>query len=359
MTSLVLAIGLLSWAPSPQCTGSQGFEHWRHLSCRCTPVRCLAVATAASSRVCEPGSLSARVEEAVCQVYGESGTLRVRTSLRRLSDGEKLDRVIDPSHALMKQQANSYIEDLSPRAWHDASKYKWAKKLEQKWRVVRAELESALSDSKALEGAGQNVWGGLDESIVAYGTGWKTLPLCDRTVWDPVNSRLFPKTCALLHECKVPLVEAFFAKMDANSEIKPHSDMCNFVLTSHLGLIVPEGECDLTVGDTKVEWRNGAVTLFDTSILHAAENRASTDRYILMMRVYHPELSKIERSAMQLVFDCLDEPELLDDAEALSEYSERRRAVEAQSRSAWESEATQRGGAKKAKKAKKVKRKAK
>ena len=52
-------------------------------------------------------------------------------------------------------------------------------------------------------------------------------------------------------------------------------------------------------------------------------------------------------------------PELLDDAEALSEYSERRRAVEAQSRSAWESEATQRGGAKKAKKAKKVKRKAK
>ena len=75
--------------------------------------------------------------------------------------------------------------------------------------------------------------------------------------------------------------------------------------------------------------------LFDTSILHKAENRAATTRYILMMRVYHPELSGVERSAMQLVFDCLDEPELLDDTEALGEYDARRRALEAESR-VWE-----------------------
>ena len=42
---------------------------------------------------------------------------------------------------------------------------------------------------------------------------------------------------------------------------------------------------------------------------------------------------------MQLVFDCLDEPELLDDATALSEYDERRRAVEAMSREAWDTAA--------------------
>ena len=54
-----------------------------------------------------------------------------------------------------------------------------------------------------------------------------------------------------------------------------------------------------------------------------------------MMRVYHPELTSLERSAMQLVFDCLDEPELMEDKEALGEYHERRRAVEAASREAW------------------------
>jgi aspartyl/asparaginyl beta-hydroxylase (cupin superfamily) len=281
-------------------------------------------------------SLAERIDDAVCSVYGEAGTARVRRSVRSISDGEELDRVLDGSHELMRQQANSFIADLTPTPWHDPAKHKWARKLEQKWAVVRDELAAALADGAALESRGQNVWGGLDEAIVEYGTGWKTLPLCDRTVWDPVNAALFPRTCALLDQCKVPLVEAFFAKMDARSEIKPHSDMCNFVLTCHLGVDVPEGECDLTVGDATREWRNGGVLLFDTSILHAAENRADRERYILMMRVYHPELSGTERSALQLVFDCLDEPELLDDPVALSEYDKRRRAIEAASREAWQ-----------------------
>ena len=37
-----------------------------------------------------------------------------------------------------------------------------------------------------------------------------------------------------------------------------------------------------------------------------------------------------------LVFDCLDEPELLEDEMALGEYDARRRALEAESRRAWE-----------------------
>ena len=187
----------------------------------------------------------------------------MRQSLQRLNSGEPLDRILDDSHELMVQKANSYIEGLTARPWHDAARHKWAKKLEQNWTVVRDELRSALSGGGLAKG--QNVWGGLDESVVEYGTGWKTLPLCDRTVWDPVNAKLFPRTCALLDKCKVPLIEAFFAKMSPESNIKPHSDMCNFVLTSHLGLIVPEGHCDITVGDATVEWRNGRVLLFDTS----------------------------------------------------------------------------------------------
>mmetsp|Transcript_4002 Transcript_4002/g.7552 ORF Transcript_4002/g.7552 Transcript_4002/m.7552 type:complete len:139 (+) Transcript_4002:2-418(+) len=135
--------------------------------------------------------------------------------------------------------------------------------------------------------------------------------------------------------------------MDPESDIKPHSDMCNFVLTSHLGLIVPEGQCEITVGNETNEWKNGQVMMFDTSILHAAENRAKTERHILMLRVYHPELTRLERSALQLVFDCLDEQELLDDQEALAEYEIRRRAIEAESRKPWEEAAAQSKGKRK------------
>ena len=295
-------------------------------------------ATADTARACVPGTLAGKVEDAVCSVYGSSGTERVRKSLRALSDGVNLDRTIDESHELMKQQANSFVDGLTAKPWwqDDLAKYKWSKQLEKNWKVVAKELKESLRDEAALTSAGNNVWGGLDESIKEYGTGWKTLPLCDRTVWDETNSALFPKTCALLTKSKVPLVEAFFAKMDPKSDIKPHSDMCNFVLTCHLGIDVPEGQCDLTVGDATVEWANGKVMLFDTSILHKAENRADVTRYILMMRVYHPELSTLERSALKLVFDCLDEPELLDDPEALAEYDARRSEIERVSRLAWE-----------------------
>ena len=285
--------------------------------------------------ICAPGTYAAQVEEAVNLVYGAQGTERVRRSLRSLSDGRQLDRPVgDSGHELMHQQANSYIEDLTPQPWHPTKRHKWTAQLEKKWKVVADELKKQLSDD-LLASKGNNIWGGLQSDRVEYGTDWKTLPLCDRTVWDPTNSALFPKTCALLTKSKVPLIEAFFAKMPPNTDIKPHSDMCNFVLTCHLGVDVPEGECDLTVGDETVEWRNGKVLLFDTSILHKAENRAARTRYILMMRVYHPELTSLERSAMQLVFDCLDEPELMEDKEALGEYHERRRAVEAASREAW------------------------
>ena len=68
------------------------------------------------------------------------------------------------------------------------------------------------------------------------------------------------------------------------------------------------------------------------------------------MRVYHPELSTVERSALQLVFDCLDEPELLDDTEALDEYDQRRRALEATSRRVWEDAAAAKTAKKGAKK---------
>lgn len=42
-------------------------------------------------------------------------------------------------------------------------------------------------------------------------------------------------------------MEAFFAKQAPKTGIAPHSDGCNFILTAHLGLDVPEGKCWIKV----------------------------------------------------------------------------------------------------------------
>lgn len=123
-------------------------------------------------------------------------------------------------------------------------------------------------------------------------------------------------TSKAIHKSGVPVAEAFFASMKPQSSIQPHSDFTNFVLTSHLPLVVPENgsnKCRLSVGDETRQWLEGKVILFDTSIYHDAINDADEARYILMLRVWHPDLTPEERGALQLIYDCLEIPELLSD----------------------------------------------
>ena len=78
----------------------------------------------------------------------------------------------------------------------------------------------------------------------------------------------------LLQACKVPLIEAFFAKMEPHSDIKPHSDGCNFVLTSHLGVDVPEEPYLIEIGKANVARAGTDVTLvgigYTTLVCHEA-----------------------------------------------------------------------------------------
>lgn len=67
---------------------------------------------------------------------------------------------------------------------------------------------------------------------------------------------------------QAPSVEVFFAKQAAKTGIKPHSDNTNFILTTHLGLDVPEGKCWIRVGGEKREWKNGKALVFDTHYIH-------------------------------------------------------------------------------------------
>jgi len=106
-----------------------------------------------------------------------------------------------------------------------------------------------------------------------------------------------------------------------------HSDFTNFVLTSHLAIDIPDNgqnKCRLTIGDTTKEWINGDMMLFDTSIMHDAVNESDHTRYILMFRLWHPDLTEVERLALQYIYDCLEEPLLLSTNEDERMLAERR-----------------------------------
>ena len=150
---------------------------------------------------------------------------RVIESWRALDREEILAKPfgdLDDDYA--KQEARSFLEGLTTVPFWDVKATKglkeYAKKLEQHYKTIREEFLSVSSDSGAMSG-GNNVWAAAadSDSAASYGPDWKTLALMDRTTWDPVNTHLFPKTCAALIDSGVPCVEAFFARMDGNTKV--------------------------------------------------------------------------------------------------------------------------------------------
>lgn len=112
--------------------------------------------------------------------------------------------------------------------------------------AIQAELAAyrAPEAEEALRQKGQRIWSAAArEEAIAYGPQWRTLVLQDRSRWSDTNAALFPKTAQIVRDSGCPSVEVFFARQAPGSGIKPHSDGCNFILTSHLGLDVPEGRC--------------------------------------------------------------------------------------------------------------------
>jgi aspartate beta-hydroxylase len=50
----------------------------------------------------------------------------------------------------------------------------------------------------------------------------------------------------------------------------------------------------------------------DTSFVHSTANETVGDRYVLIVRFWHPEVTQIEKLAMQFVFDSIDSQDVKD-----------------------------------------------
>eukprot|EP01040_Poterioochromonas_malhamensis_P000977 gene977-1037_t len=138
------------------------------------------------------------------------------------------------------------------------------------------------------------------------GAGWTAIRLQRLGKWIPENLQKFPQTTALIQSLNIPFATrgVMFARQLANTGVQSHSDGRNFILTAHLGLIIPNKGCSITVATQTKEWKENKILILDTSFLHKTENLSENeDRYVLIIDFWHPELSVHEREALQFVYD--------------------------------------------------------
>ena len=254
----------------------------------------------------EEVGLGAEVEAAFVDVFGSKAP-RVLDSFRRLRRGEEFVQM-HPGEGV--QRAGSFMEGLTAVAFPDMNngQYEWLKALEENAEVIRKEFALAMKDPGSMLVRGNRVWAKAAlEEAVAYGPNWRTLVLQDRGIWEESNIKIFPRTHKILVDIAAPTLEVFFARQDAKTGIASHTDNSNFIQTTHLGVDVPEGECWIKVGEHTRNWMNGKVIICDTSFMHETSNDSEMDRYVLILRHWHPEVTEVEKAANQFLFEALDD----------------------------------------------------
>ena len=205
------------------------------------------------------------------------------------------------------QECDVPFPGLRATPWHATEGVDWVARLEEDWRDARDELTAFL----ALLDEGGFV---KPETALCPETGrFEKLVLCEDgsqaiETATRVGRDHFGRTLALLRASGAPLGPAPVSmnRQPPNSGLPPHSDNANFLLTGHLGLVVPDGVCEFVMVDSEARrWREGHVLLADTSFVHATRNDCEADRVVLHFTVWHPDLAAAERDGIVRLHEAL------------------------------------------------------
>jgi aspartate beta-hydroxylase len=134
---------------------------------------------------------------------------------------------------------------------------------------------------------------------------WRWHSAVSKGALQPTLALAAPVTAGLLQRCPalltgVPFAYAFFSNLRGGARIAPHHGPCNLRLRVHLPLRVPSDDaaaCGIRVGGAPPRaWTEPLV--FDDSYEHETWNDTGGDRVVLLLDLWHPELSALERESV-------------------------------------------------------------
>ncbi len=101
------------------------------------------------------------------------------------------------------------------------------------------------------------------------------------------NCQKMPITCNLIEKIKPATSctrgQIKLSFLSGNSKTFPNCGPTNSRIRSHLGLIVPKGDCKLRILNETIEWQEGGILVFDDSFEHEIWNNESNDLLILIV----------------------------------------------------------------------------
>nr|XP_022915654.1 aspartyl/asparaginyl beta-hydroxylase isoform X1 [Onthophagus taurus] len=161
--------------------------------------------------------------------------------------------------------------------------------LRQNWKEIRNEGLSMLDKKGYFKDESENLKDVGD---------WKQFELYARGVKNKENCLKCPITCQIIEAspetrtCRRGQVK--FSVMHPGTHVWPHCGPTNCRLRVHLGLKVPP-KTYIRVAEEIRSWEEGKIIVFDDSFEHEVWHNGTEYRLVLIVDVWHPELTKAER----------------------------------------------------------------
>jgi hypothetical protein len=180
-----------------------------------------------------------------------------------------------------------FYPGLDTKPWYDARPFALARELTAHFHEIREEFRRISAEEFHPE----------SEDIARTGS-WDVFIFYERGRKNVANCGRCPVTAGIIESNETVRTLAgliYFSRLRPGTHIAAHKGPTNLRLRCHLGIQIPDGDCRLRVGPKIHDWKEGACIVFDDSYEHEAWNHTNEERVVLIVDVWHPDLSDTER----------------------------------------------------------------
>jgi aspartate beta-hydroxylase len=200
--------------------------------------------------------------------------------------GARFSRYLETLNSESGRAPGAIYPGLASRPWHNPREFPVAHYLESHYPDVRDEILAL--DPARFHGESERIRRtGNWDVLFFYERGRRHDDVCLACPVTTLGIEAYPtvRTLAGL---------SYVSRMKGQTHISPHRGPTNLRLRCHLGIAVPEGDCAIRVGDETRSWEEGRCLVFDDHFEHEAWNHTDQDRIVLIVDVWHPDLSDAE-----------------------------------------------------------------
>jgi Aspartyl/Asparaginyl beta-hydroxylase len=195
-----------------------------------------------------------------------------------------------PEYTEPLQQPDNFFPGLRSQPVYDPAEFAWVPRLVDDFEDIRQELLD-FSTKLTLEAQGQGLADRGQWNVLYFYKGGRRIE---------ATTRACPHTSEILASIPGAAGDAgqtLLSVLTGNSHINRHYAPTNVRLRCHLGIVVPDG-ARIRIGDEKYEWHEGQCLIFDDSFDHEVWNDNSSERVVLIVDFWHPDLTAAERWAI-------------------------------------------------------------